>query len=38
MHDVQAGSRTIMSVERRTLNSGLKENFFTEFELTRGSW
>ena len=38
MHDVQAGSRTIMSVERRTLNSGLKENFFTEVELTRGSW
>ena len=38
MHDVQAGSRTIMSVERRTLNSDLKENFFTEVELTRGSW
>lgn len=36
MYDVQAGSRTIMRVERRTLNSGLRESFFTELELTRG--
>lgn len=36
MHDVQAGSRTIMRVERRTVNGGLKEGFFTELELTRG--
>jgi Outer membrane lipoprotein-sorting protein len=36
MHHVQDGSRTIMRVQRRTLNSGLKETFFTELELTRG--
>jgi hypothetical protein len=36
MHDVQAGSRTFMRVERRTLNSGLTESFFTELELMRG--
>jgi hypothetical protein len=36
MHDVQAGTRTVMLVESRHLTRGLKESFFTEAELTRG--
>ena len=36
MHDVQAGTRTVMQVEKRSLDTGLKEGFFTEAELTRG--
>jgi hypothetical protein len=36
MHDVQAGSRTIMRVERRMVNRGLPDGFFHESELTRG--
>ena len=35
MRDVQAGTRTIMAVEQRRLNTGLKESLFTELELTR---
>jgi hypothetical protein len=36
MHDVQAGTRTVVAVENRALDKGLKESFFTEAELTRG--
>ena len=36
MRHVAVGTRTIMRVERRTLNSGVRETFFTELELTRG--
>jgi hypothetical protein len=36
MHDVQDGTRTVILVERRALDRGLKENFFTEVELMRG--
>src|SRR5690242_6085119 len=36
MRDVQAGTRTVMAVESRSLDSGLKDSFFTEAELTRG--
>lgn len=36
MHDVQAGTRTVVLVENRALDKGLKEGFFTEDELTRG--
>jgi outer membrane lipoprotein-sorting protein len=36
MRDVQAGTRTVMVVEQRALDTGLKDSFFTEAELTRG--
>jgi outer membrane lipoprotein-sorting protein len=36
MRDVQAGTRTIMVVESRSLDTGLKDSFFTEAELIRG--
>ena len=36
MRDVQAGTRTVMIVESRSLDTGLKDSFFTEAELTRG--
>ena len=36
MRDVQAGTKTILSVERRAVEKGLKDNFFTETELIRG--
>ena len=36
MRDVQAGTRTVMVVESRSLDTGLKASFFTEAELTRG--
>ena len=36
MHDVQAGTRTVLIVESRSLDKGLKDSFFTEAELTRG--
>jgi hypothetical protein len=35
MHDVQAGTRTVLLVESRALDRGLKDSFFTEAELTR---
>ena len=35
MHDVQNSTRTILQVERRRFNAGLKDSFFTEAELTR---
>ncbi len=36
MRDMQAGTRTVMVVEARSLDTGLKDSFFTESELTRG--
>lgn len=36
MADVQAGTRTVMVVERHALDTGLDASFFTEVELTRG--
>ena len=36
MQDVQNGSRTIMLFDRRHVDRGLKESFFTETELIRG--
>jgi hypothetical protein len=36
MRDVQAGTRTVMVVEQRSLDTGLTDSFFTEAELTRG--
>jgi outer membrane lipoprotein-sorting protein len=35
MRDVQNGTRTVITVESRTVNQGLKETFFTETELIR---
>jgi len=35
MQDVQAGTRTVVTVTSRTINSGLKDDFFTETELIR---
>ncbi len=35
MHDVQAGTRTIVVVESRAVDRGLKDDFFTEAELMR---
>ena len=37
MRDVQAGTRTVLLAERRALDTGLKDSFFTEAELTRGN-
>ena len=36
MHDVQQGTKTIVVVQSRAVERGLKEDFFTEAELTRG--
>jgi len=36
MRDVQNGTTTVIVVESRTVDRGLKEDFFTEAELTRG--
>ena len=36
MRDVQNGTTTIIVVESRAVDRGLKEDFFTEAELTRG--
>ena len=36
MQDVQNGSRTVLIVERRAVDRGLKDDFFSEVELTRG--
>lgn len=35
MQDVQAGTRTVVTVESRAINRGLKADFFTETELIR---
>jgi outer membrane lipoprotein-sorting protein len=35
MHDVQNGSRTLITIENRLVNRGLKDDFFTETELIR---
>lgn len=35
MHDVQNGTRTLITVESRAVNRGLKDDFFTETELIR---
>jgi len=36
MRDAQAGTRTVMVTEKRSLDSGLKDGFFSEAELVRG--
>jgi hypothetical protein len=36
MHDVQDGTRTLLTIEKRALEKGLKDSFFSEAELTRG--
>jgi len=36
MHDMQAGTKTIVAVEKRELDKGLKDSLFTEAELARG--
>lgn len=36
MRDVEAGSRTLILVESRALDRGMKDSFFTEAELARG--
>lgn len=35
MRDVQAGTRTVVTVDSRVVNRGLKDDFFTETELIR---
>jgi hypothetical protein len=35
MHDLQNGTKTLMLVEHRVINQGLKDTFFTEAELIR---
>jgi outer membrane lipoprotein-sorting protein/Ni/Co efflux regulator RcnB len=35
MHDVVNGTRTVITVENRTVNRGLRDDFFTETELVR---
>jgi hypothetical protein len=36
MQDVQAGTRTVLVAERRAVDQGLDDSFFTQAELTRG--
>lgn len=36
MHDVQNGTKTLVVVEKRAIEKGLKDEFFSEAELTRG--
>lgn len=36
MHDVQANTRTLLHTERRAVDQGLADSFFTQAELTRG--
>lgn len=36
MHDVQGGTRTIVTIEQRAIDRGLADTLFTETELTRG--
>jgi outer membrane lipoprotein-sorting protein len=35
MHDVQSNGRTVLTLERRVLDAGLKDSLFTETELAR---
>ena len=35
MHDVQSNGRTVLTLEKRTLDTGLKDSLFTETELAR---
>jgi hypothetical protein len=35
MHDVQDGTKTVLTIEKRALDKGLKDSFFSEAELTR---
>jgi uncharacterized protein len=37
MQDVQNGTKTIVTIERRVQDQGLKDSFFTETELARGA-
>lgn len=36
MHDVQGGTKTIVTIEQRTIDRGLSDTIFTESELTQG--
>ncbi len=36
MHDVLQGTKTMLKIESRAVEGGLKDDFFTEAELTRG--
>jgi hypothetical protein len=36
MHDVQNGTKTLVVIEKRAIEKGLKDDFFSEAELTRG--
>jgi len=36
MHDVLQGTKTMVRIESRVVDGGLKDDFFTEAELTRG--
>jgi hypothetical protein len=36
MHDVQNGTKTLIVVEKRAVEKGLRDDFFSEAELTRG--
>lgn len=36
MRDVQNGTKTLVVIERRAVDRGLRDDFFTEVELTRG--
>ena len=35
MHDLQSNGRTVLTLERRAMDTGLKDSFFTETELAR---
>jgi hypothetical protein len=35
MHDVQSDGRTVLTLEKRALDTGLKDSLFTETELAR---
>ena len=35
MHDVQNGTRTLVTIESRAINRGLRDDFFSEAELIR---
>jgi hypothetical protein len=36
MHDVQNGTKTLVVIEKRAIEKGLTDDFFSEAELTRG--
>ena len=36
MQDLLNGTKTVVTVEKRVVETGLKDDFFSEAELTRG--